>query len=122
MPNKLQQEQSDCVTAEEGSRGRRPRRAILPFSGLSGIHELLCRSDDFNFRARGKKDELWYRLASHSLFKGEVTEKSDSLEKEVLSVIAAKIFSLIAIPCRVSRHIAYQRYTSASRGVSKKIS
>ena len=53
MPNKLQQEQSDCVTAEEGSGGR----ARPPFSGLSEISELLYRSGDFNFRARGKKDE-----------------------------------------------------------------
>ena len=101
MPNKLQQEQSDCVTAEEGSRGCRPRRATLPFSGLCGIHETLCRSGDFNFRARGKKDEDVVQVSLSFSSNGGVTDKSDDLEKkDVLSVIAAECFSLITIQYR----------------------
>ena len=98
MPNKLQQEQSDCVTAEEGRSGGRARP---PFSGLTEISELFRRSGDFNFRPQGKKDEDVVQVSlSFSLLRGEVTDKSDSLEKEVLSVIAAECFSLIAIQYR----------------------
>ena len=77
MPNKLQQEQSDFVTAVQKKEAEAvafaPAPATLPFSGLSGISELLLRSGDFNFRARGKKDEdvVQHRLAYHSLLTGE---------------------------------------------------
>ena len=92
-----------------------PPPATLPFSGLSGISELLLRSGDFNFRARGKKDEDVVQVSLSFSFNGGVTDKIDNLERKVMSVIAAECFSFIAIQYRSSWTPSFAQFCEIRR-------